>query len=194
MRLFRVARARIAHEIEDDRHGFYLRLRVRPHKVERSRFSDRPPDQKKYDGADRCGNQIAPEIRHHFQPKLFKKEATDDGAHEPTARLYNKPPRPPRIWVASQPASNPIMIQAMTPMVFSRIKVRRRIGNLYNWWRNASAPRLSVAPTNAVTKTSRRRSKTRGHVLILGVYTLAVFLSASLLFGVQPMFARMVLP
>jgi hypothetical protein len=31
-------------------------------------------------------------------------------------------------------------------------------------------------------------------VLILGVYTVAVFLSASLLFGVQPMFTRVVLP
>src|SRR5262249_42256522 len=49
----------------------------------RARFSDRPPDQKKYDGADRCGKQIAPEIRHNFESKLFKKEATDDGAHEP---------------------------------------------------------------------------------------------------------------
>src|SRR5215472_8515649 len=54
--------------------------------------------------------------------------------------------------------------------------------------------RLSAAPTNAVKKTPRRRSKTSGYVLILGIYTVAVFLSASLLFGVQPMFARMVLP
>jgi hypothetical protein len=68
------------------------------------------------------------------------------------------------------------------------------MGNLYNWRRNASALRLSAAPTNAVTKTPRRRSKTNGYVLILGVYTAAVFLSASLLFGVQPMFTRMVLP
>jgi len=49
-------------------------------------------------------------------------------------------------------------------------------------------------PTNAVTKTPRRRSKTRGYVFILGVYTAAVFLSSLLLFGVQPMFTRMVLP
>jgi hypothetical protein len=40
----------------------------------------------------------------------------------------------------------------------------------------------------------RRRSDARVHALILGVYTAAVFLSALLLFGVQPMFARMVLP
>jgi hypothetical protein len=45
-----------------------------------------------------------------------------------------------------------------------------------------------------VTKTPRRRSKTRGHIFILGVYTAAVFLNALLLFGVQPMFTRMVLP
>src|SRR4029077_20985779 len=44
------------------------------------------------------------------------------------------------------------------------------------------------------TKTPGRRSKRSGHALILGVYTVAVFLSALLLFGVQPMFTRMVLP
>ena len=41
---------------------------------------------------------------------------------------------------------------------------------------------------------STRRSKTRTHALTLATYTAAVFLSALLLFGVQPMFARMVLP
>src|SRR5262249_26666643 len=112
----------------------------------------------------------------------------------PTARLYNKPLRPPRIWVASQPASNPIMIQAMTPMVFSRIKVRRESEIYTTGGEMRALPGSLPAPTNAVTKTPRRRSKTSGHVLILGVYTLAVFLSASLLFGVQPMFARMALP
>jgi hypothetical protein len=45
-----------------------------------------------------------------------------------------------------------------------------------------------------MTKKSRRRSNARVHALILGVYTTAVFLSALLLFGVQPMFTRMVLP
>jgi len=45
-----------------------------------------------------------------------------------------------------------------------------------------------------MAKTSRRRSNARVHALILGVYTTAVFLSALLLFGVQPMFTRMVLP
>jgi hypothetical protein len=46
----------------------------------------------------------------------------------------------------------------------------------------------------AMTKQSRRRSKANAHALILGVYVAAVFLSALLLFGVQPMFTRMVLP
>ena len=45
-----------------------------------------------------------------------------------------------------------------------------------------------------MAKKSRRRSNARVHALILGVYTTAVFLSALLLFGVQPMFTRMVLP
>lgn len=39
-----------------------------------------------------------------------------------------------------------------------------------------------------------RRSKARSHALTVGIYTAAVFLSALLLFGVQPMFTRMVLP
>src|SRR6185312_2610033 len=58
-------------------------------------------------------------------------------------------------------------------------------------WRRARPP---SAFSNAMAKTSRRRSNARVHALILGVYTTAVFLSALLLFGVQPMFTRMVLP
>ena len=45
-----------------------------------------------------------------------------------------------------------------------------------------------------MAKRSTRRSKTRTHALTLAIYTAAVFLSALLLFGVQPMFTRMVLP
>ncbi|MGB9043936.1 MAG: class I SAM-dependent methyltransferase, partial [Pseudolabrys sp.] len=45
-----------------------------------------------------------------------------------------------------------------------------------------------------MAKTPRRRSKANAHALILGVYIAAVFLSALLLFGVQPLFTRMVLP
>ena len=45
-----------------------------------------------------------------------------------------------------------------------------------------------------MVKKSRRRSNARIHAVILGTYTAAVFLSAALLFGVQPMFTRMVLP
>jgi hypothetical protein len=49
-----------------------------------------------------------------------------------------------------------------------------------------------------MVKTPRRRSNTNAHRLphglVLGVFVAAVFLSALLLFGVQPMFTRMVLP
>src|SRR4029078_4402007 len=45
-----------------------------------------------------------------------------------------------------------------------------------------------------MARRSTRRSKTRTHALTLATYTAAVFLSALLLFGVQPMFTRMVLP
>ena len=55
--------------------------------------------------------------------------------------------------------------------------------------------RPSPCPQNvAMAKTPRRRSKANAHALILGVYIAAVFLSALLLFGVQPLFTRMVLP
>ena len=45
-----------------------------------------------------------------------------------------------------------------------------------------------------MTRRSTRRSKARTHAITLAIYTAAVFLSALLLFGVQPMFTRMVLP
>ena len=45
-----------------------------------------------------------------------------------------------------------------------------------------------------MARRSTRRLKTRTHALTLATYTAAVFLSALLLFGVQPMFTRMVLP
>ena len=45
-----------------------------------------------------------------------------------------------------------------------------------------------------MARRSTRRSKTRTHALMLATYTAAIFLSALLLFGVQPMFTRMVLP
>ena len=45
-----------------------------------------------------------------------------------------------------------------------------------------------------MARRSTRRPKARTHALTLATYTAAVFLSALLLFGVQPMFTRMVLP
>jgi len=58
-----------------------------------------------------------------------------------------------------------------------------------------AVPRSSLADLgNSMVKKPRRRSNARTHAVILGVYTAAVFLSAALLFGVQPMFTRMVLP
>src|SRR6476646_3476455 len=54
--------------------------------------------------------------------------------------------------------------------------------------------RLRPAFRIAMASRSTRRSKTRTHALTLATYTAAVFLSALLLFGVQPMFTRMVLP
>src|SRR6478736_2070438 len=54
--------------------------------------------------------------------------------------------------------------------------------------------RLRPAFRIAMASRSTRRSKTRTHALTLATYTAAVFLSALLLFGVQPMFTKMVLP
>jgi hypothetical protein len=45
-----------------------------------------------------------------------------------------------------------------------------------------------------MAKKARPHSRAQAHTLVLGTYTAAVFLSALLLFGVQPMFTRMVLP
>jgi hypothetical protein len=45
-----------------------------------------------------------------------------------------------------------------------------------------------------MTRKPTRLSKARTHAVTLGIFTAAVFLSALLLFGVQPMFTRMVLP
>jgi hypothetical protein len=45
-----------------------------------------------------------------------------------------------------------------------------------------------------MARRSTRRSTARRHTITLAIYTAAVFLSALLLFGVQPMFTRMVLP
>ena len=53
---------------------------------------------------------------------------------------------------------------------------------------------FALPPNFAMVKTPQRRSKANAHALILGVYIAAMFLSALLLFGVQPLFTRMVLP
>jgi len=53
----------------------------------RLRFSNRTPDQQKYDCADRCGNQIPPEIRHDLKTQFLKKETTDDRAHESDGKI-----------------------------------------------------------------------------------------------------------
>ncbi|HEY6024817.1 MAG TPA: fused MFS/spermidine synthase [Pseudolabrys sp.] len=45
-----------------------------------------------------------------------------------------------------------------------------------------------------MTKKQVQRSKAPGHAIVLGAYVAAIFLSALLLFGVQPMFTHMVLP
>src|SRR6478752_1119416 len=119
-----MARPRIIHKIKNDSHGFYLRLRVGPRKVMWLRFSDRTPDQQKYDGADRRRNRLPQKSGTTSRRNFSKRNPPTIAPTSPTARLYIKPRRPPRICVASHPASNPTMIQAMTPMVFSRIQVR----------------------------------------------------------------------
>src|SRR5690349_23627144 len=58
-----------------------------------------------------------------------------------------------------------------------------------------SLPIAVVLPFRiAMTRKPTRHSKARTHAVTLGIFTAAVFLSALLLFGVQPMFTRMVLP
>src|SRR5262249_12568737 len=74
-----------------------------------------------------------------------KRKPPTTAPTRPTARLYSRPPRPPKIFVASHPASNPTMIQAMTPMVLSPIEGATRHGNLYKWTRNASGAALVLS-------------------------------------------------
>src|SRR6185312_11383791 len=88
-----------------------------------------------------------------------------------------------------------MMIQAMTPMISSGLKMRHP-SEIYT---TADKMRvvLPASPSSLATsmaKESRRRSNARSYALVLCVYTATVFLSALLLFGVQPMFTRMVLP
>src|SRR6476660_6183316 len=45
-----------------------------------SRLSDRSPDQQENDGPNGGGDQVAPEIRHDLQTKLFEQKPADDGA------------------------------------------------------------------------------------------------------------------
>src|SRR4029434_8052200 len=43
---------------------------------------DRPPDEQENDRSDRCGDQIAPEIRHDLELQLFEQEPADNRAHK----------------------------------------------------------------------------------------------------------------
>src|SRR6478609_106295 len=156
-----MARPRIIHKIKNDSHGFYLRLRVGPRKVMWLRFSDRTPDQQKYDGADRRRNQIAPEIGDDLETQFFEKKSTDDRAHKPDGKIVQQ---------ASAPAENlrgePSGEQSdddpgddahgLLPNSGAA-----RVGNLYNWPRNASALRLSALSATSVSAVTNRHDDVR---------------------------------
>src|SRR6185437_1187664 len=53
----------------------------------RSGIADGTPDREEYDRADGGGDQIAPEIGHHFEMQFFKQKPADDGADEPDGEV-----------------------------------------------------------------------------------------------------------
>src|SRR5665213_39397 len=59
----------------------------------RSGVADRTPDREEHNGADGGDDQIAPEIRHHFQMEFLEQEAADDGADEPDRKIVKDPAR-----------------------------------------------------------------------------------------------------
>src|SRR5215475_10839435 len=142
MRLFWIARPRIVHKIKNDSHGFYLRLAVRARKVMQLCFSDRAPDQQKHNGADRCRNQITPEIGDDLETQFFEEETTDDRAHEPDGKILQQASAPAEN-LRSEPSGKQSDddpgddAHGLLPNSGAA-----RVGNLYNWRRNASAPRL----------------------------------------------------
>src|SRR6478752_6809373 len=161
-----------------------------------SRLSDRSPDQQENDGPDGGSDQVAPEIRHDLQTKLFEQKAADDGADKTDRKIIQQTAAPAQN-LGREPSGDQADDEpgndAHSPLPDLRCGAGQESIQLdakYEW-RHARPP---SAFSNAMVKKSRRRSNARVHALILGVYTTAVFLSALLLFGVQPMFTRMVLP
>src|SRR5665213_2464141 len=55
----------------------------------RSGVADRTPDREEHNGADGGDDQIAPEIRHHFQMEFLEQEAAD----EPDRKIVKDPAR-----------------------------------------------------------------------------------------------------
>src|SRR6185437_15611525 len=55
--------------------------------------ADRAPDREEHNGANSSDDQIAPEIRHHFQVEFLEQEAADDGADKPDGEIVKDPAR-----------------------------------------------------------------------------------------------------
>src|SRR4029079_12396154 len=111
-----MARARVVHEIKYDRHGPYLRLQPPPRKASHAFRIARQISRKMTDpmvAVIRLPQKSGTTSKRSFSNR--NPPTTEPTTHTP--RLYSRPPRPPRIWVASHPATRPMMIQAMTPIV-----------------------------------------------------------------------------
>src|SRR4029079_6510903 len=58
------------------------------------RLSYRSPDQQEHDGPDGGSDQLAPEIRHALQTKLFEQKAADDGACKTDRKIVQQTAAP----------------------------------------------------------------------------------------------------
>ena len=73
----------------------------------------------------------------------------------PTARLTSRPPRPPRMTCASQPAINPTMIHAMIPMAspcYAAFGGRRLLGVEFEIFTSSSLMSTPTSPNNGVDR------------------------------------------
>src|SRR5665213_3666961 len=56
----------------------------------RSGAADGAPDAQEHDGADGGDDQIAPEIRHHFEMQFLEQKAADNGADQADGKIVKQ--------------------------------------------------------------------------------------------------------
>ena len=82
MRLFRMPRARIVYEVENNSHVLTYGWGAIPARLGRLRPSDCTPNEKKNNGPDGGRDEVAPKIRHDVQVELLEQKAADNRADQ----------------------------------------------------------------------------------------------------------------